>query len=179
MEQVHGTQVRVVEGRGTQTFPACDGLITKEKEVALMVLVADCIPLLLHDPLKGVIGALHVGRAGAFGGIVPHAIGLLQTTFEVDPASLHVHLGPSIGGCCYEIGGEALALAQKEFSAYLSGRYLNLRALVQDQLARLGVGHVDADAPCTCCDARYFSYRREGVTGRQAGIIMQRSGCGK
>ncbi|MBE0495990.1 MAG: peptidoglycan editing factor PgeF [Campylobacterales bacterium] len=179
MEQVHGTQVRVVEGQCTQTYPACDGLITKEKDVALMVLVADCIPVVLYDPKTEVIGALHVGRAGAFGGIVPHAIGLLQSTFGVEPSSLHVSLGPSIGGCCYEIGGEALVTAQKEFSTYLDGRYLNLQALVQDQLARLGVVHVESDAPCTCCDGRYFSYRREGQTGRQAGIILQRSESGK
>jgi len=172
MEQVHGTAVRIATERANRTFEACDGLITQMENLALMVLVADCIPVLMHDPKTRTVAAVHAGRAGAFGGIVLEALRAMRETFGVQPEHLHVSLGPSIGGCCYELDGAALEEAKKRFGAHVHGRTLDLRALVEGQLKAAGVLHVKSTFGCTCCDTRYFSYRRDKTTGRQAGIIM-------
>jgi YfiH family protein len=172
MDQVHGTHVEIIQTPQPHTIAKCDGLLTQRKGVGLMVLTADCTPVLLHDPETQTIGALHVGRKGAFDGIVPHAIKRMQHAFGTVPKTLHVWLGPSIGECCYEIDGEVLAYAKANFAPYLQGKKLNIHALITDQLYDAGVKHICANTECTCCDRNYFSYRRDGITGRQAGVIM-------
>jgi len=178
MEQVHGTQVRHVTTLQAQTFEACDGLITRVENLALMVLVADCIPVLMYDPRTRTIAALHVGRAGAFLGIIAAALEQMRHSYAVAPEHLHVSLGPSIGGCCYALDGSVLEEANKKFGAYVRGQKLDLRALAKGQLQAAGVRHIQEDFPCTCCGEDYFSYRTEGKTGRMAGVIMLRGARG-
>lgn len=172
MNQVHGTHVEIIQIPQPHTVAKCDGLLTQLKGVGLMVLTADCTPVLLHDPVTQTIGALHVGRKGAFGEIVPATIKRMQHTFGSVPKSVHAWLGPSIRACCYEIDGEVLVYAKANFAPYLQGKKLNIHGLIVDQLRDAGVVHVHESPSCTCCDRDYFSYRRDGITGRQAGVIM-------
>jgi polyphenol oxidase len=175
MQQVHGSRVAVVEGPRTEPVPGVDALVTTVPELALAALVADCVPVLLADPGAGVVAAVHAGRAGAAAGVVPNAVramlGLGATAAGIDAL-----LGPAVCGACYEVP----AWMRDEVAARLPGSAtttrqgtpaLDLRAGVARQLVSLGVPRVVADPRCTAEDPDLFSHRRDGVTGRQAGVV--------
>lgn len=174
MEQVHGADaVVVVDPRGR---PRGDALVTAVRGVALVVLVADCVPVLLADPVAGVVAAVHAGRAGTLAGVLSGAIeamvGLGARVYRVQAA-----LGPSICGACYEVspGTYADAVVREPASGARS-RWgtpsLDLRAALRAQLRAVGVRHVQASSTCTAESAEHFSYRRDGVTGRFAGVVL-------
>ena len=106
MEQVHGSAVAVVDGPRAQPVPQTDGLVTATPGLALMVLVADCVPVLLASP--GAVGAVHAGRAGSAAGVVPAAVAAL-VGLGADLAATDALLGPSICGACYEVPAEMQA----------------------------------------------------------------------
>lgn len=170
MNQVHGKAVTIINS--LQTPPTCDALITNKTNIALMVLVADCIPLLLYDTKLHIIAAVHAGRKGAFLNIAQETIRAMQTRYGTTSSDIQAFLGPSIKQCCYEISGEVLKEALQKFPTFLKKRHLDIRGIVKSQLYALHVKKIDDNSPCTCCDANYFSYRRDGQTGRFAGIIM-------
>jgi len=114
MEQVHGTNITTITRATASPIPKSDGLLTKEPRLALLVQTADCTPVLLHAPDVSVVGALHAGRAGAFGAIVPKALKKLKDEFGASMEVLHVWLGPAIGACCYEIS-RCASLCKSEF----------------------------------------------------------------
>ncbi len=174
MDQVHSDRVEIVDGSAPSPVPACDAIVTNEKNLALAVMVADCIPMLLFDETKGVVAAVHAGRNGTFKEISAKTVERMQKGFGCRPADLKAKLGPSIGECCYEISEDLAQIVEKSFSkVYMNGRYLNLRHLNFDQLTRAGLhpGNIEISDICTRCSEKYFSYRREGVTGRFAGVI--------
>jgi hypothetical protein len=175
MEQIHGTNITTLSRATTTPVPRSDGLLTKEPRLALLVQTADCTPVLLYAPDVGVVGALHAGRAGAFGGIIPKALDKLSNDFGASLEGLHVWIGPAIGQCCYEIDGEALVHARANFGNYVEGKNLNINGILLEQLMQNGVKNIHNNKICTACDKHYFSYRRDGRTGRQGGIIMLRS----
>jgi YfiH family protein len=175
MEQVHGAAVAVVDGPRAAPVPGTDGLVTATAGLALAVLVADCVPVLLADPGAGVVGAVHAGRAGAAAGVVDRAVEAM-TRLGATAAGTDVLLGPAVCGACYEVP----AALRDEVTAALPGSAattrrgtpgLNLRAGIGRRLAELGVDRVVADPRCTAEDPELFSYRRDGVTGRQAGLV--------
>jgi purine-nucleoside/S-methyl-5'-thioadenosine phosphorylase / adenosine deaminase len=182
MQQVHGGSVAVVgsadRGRGAQHFtgsiPGVDALVTFDPGVALVVLTADCVPVLLHDSERAV-AAVHAGRGGVMAGVVEAAVRALT------PASVQAisaTIGPAIGGCCYEVEAE---LADRVGSRLPAARAvttwgtpsLDLAAAVASQLHRIGVHDVRRVGGCTRCEERWFSHRRSPGTGRQAGIIVR------
>ncbi|MBC7287852.1 MAG: polyphenol oxidase family protein [Armatimonadetes bacterium] len=184
-EQVHGGQVAVLlEGplRERLTVPGIDGLVTTVAEVALVVRVADCVPVLLWVPYRAV-AAVHAGWRSLASGILAAAIRELRR-LNFSPAEVRAAVGPAIGPCCYQIGGEvaerlsslpggAASIAQRE------GRlYADLPSLAIAGLAALGVppGSITHVGPCTSCNRDiFFSYRREGEkAGRQVGAIVLR-----
>jgi YfiH family protein len=173
MRQVHGSDVAVVDG-GEQRQPEADALVTSTPGIALVVLVADCVPLLLTDAAAGVVAAVHVGRRGVAANIVTAAVDRMRGLGARD---VWGRLGPCIGACCYAVGEDV----QDEVAAGLpairsrtrEGRpSLDLRAGVVAQLAALGITQVSADAACTAEDPRCYSYRRDTVTGRMAGVVV-------
>lgn len=172
MNQVHRNNVVIIDA--IQTPPTCDALITNKPNIALMVLVADCVPLLLHDEKLNIISAIHAGRQGAFLNIVAFAIEKMQTAFNSNPKEIKAYLGASIKQCCYEIDGKVLEEAKQNYPQFLNKNYLDIRGIVKSQLKALHVKNIDDNTSCTCCDKDYFSYRRDGTTGRFAGIIMLR-----
>ena len=94
--------------------------------------------------------------------------------YRCDPDDIRAAMGPSIHACCYEVSEEIGEIVLKNFGErYMNGRSLDLQALNLDFLTKKGLRreNIEIDAICTCCDSDYFSYRREGVTGRSAGVI--------
>ncbi|MBW3601234.1 MAG: polyphenol oxidase family protein [Actinobacteria bacterium] len=194
MEQVHGGRVARVtgadRGRGANgrdhAVPGCDALVTSEAGLALVVLVADCVPVLLVDP-GGSVAAVHAGRGGVVAGVVPAAVDALGATRRADVLAV---LGPAIGGCCYEVPPTmADAVCRVVPAAHATTtwgtRAVDLPAAVTAQLAAAGVRRVRLQGGCTRCGSdRWFSHRaaREGTRtqGRQAGVIhrQRRPGAG-
>lgn len=174
MTQVHGRQVRTVASPGTEP-PTCDALVTATPGVALAVMAADCVPVLLADPDAGVVGAAHAGRTGVATHVVTATVEAMLE-LGAEPHRIDVLLGPAICGRCYavplELAEQVEALAPGGASTTPEGApALDLRAALAAELARLGVTQIVSDPRCTAEDRELFSYRRDGVTGRQAGLI--------
>jgi polyphenol oxidase len=175
MNQVHGAGVAVVDGPRDGAVPATDALVTATPGLALCVLVADCVPVLLADPVAGVVAAVHAGREGVRKGIVPATLSAMAS---LGARARHVSalLGPAVCGSCYEVPAQMQAeVARVAPSAAVRTRTgmpgLDLRAGVDEILRRAGIPEVVQDPRCTVEDPHLFSHRRDGVTGRQAGIV--------
>ena len=175
MEQLHTNTVTVVDGPAEGPIEATDAIVTREKDLALCVLVADCTPVLLSDHTAGVIAAAHAGRMGARNGIVRRTVEQM-VALGAAPERIQVLLGPAAAGESYEVP-EAMAV---DVDKHLPGSRtktakgtagLDIRAGLVRQLMSLGVTHIDADPRDTITDHDFFSHRRDGVTGRQAGVI--------
>ncbi|RSM57037.1 peptidoglycan editing factor PgeF [Amycolatopsis sp. WAC 01376] len=174
MEQVHGRTATVVDGSETSAAEATDALVTAEPGLALVVLVADCVPVMLADVEAGVVAAVHAGRVGARVGVVPAAIEAMRS-LGAEPARIEGLLGPAICGDCYEVPAAMAADVEEHVpgSACKTRKGtpgLDLRAGLWRQLANLGVGKIGVDPRCTNEDRTLFSFRRDGTTGRIAGI---------
>ncbi|MGW5075331.1 peptidoglycan editing factor PgeF [Rhodococcus sp. NPDC004095] len=175
MEQIHSRNVTVVTGPVDAPVEATDALVTTERNLALVVLTADCVPLLLSDDEAGVIAAVHAGRVGARIGIVPRVLdAMIAQGAEI--SRIGAFLGPAASGRQYEVP----AAMQADVEAHLPGSAtttergtpgLDLRAGLRRQLLEAGVGGVAEDPRCTIEDRMLFSYRRSGVTGRIGGAI--------
>ena len=177
MHQVHGDQVTIIESTPPAAVPACDALVTDAPGVALVVLVADCVPVLLADGQAGVVGAAHAGREGVRTHVVTRTVeAMIELGAQRD--RLDVLLGPAICGRCYEVSQELVdqveAAAPGGASRTPTGApALDLRAALASELACQGVKLVVSDPRCTAQDPTLFSYRRDGITGRQAGVIWR------
>ena len=174
MEQIHGVTVQVVDRPPTGPVEATDGLVTATPGIAVAALVADCVPVLLADPVHGVVGAVHAGRVGAAAGVLPRAVGAFRSAGG-DPAASDVLLGPAICGACYEVPADMQAAVESRLpgSAVRTRRGtpgLDLRAGLARQLAALGVDRIVTDPRCTAEDPELYSHRRDGTTGRQAAL---------
>lgn len=175
MSQVHGNGVSVIGPDRPVDLPTCDGLVTATAGMALAVLVADCVPVLLADARAAVIGAAHAGREGVRQHVVSRTVEAM-VALGANPARLDVLLGPAICGECYEVSAEIVEQVEAVApgGAVLSRNgapALDLRVALSVELSGLGVGQVVSDPRCTAEDRRLFSYRRDGITGRQAGVV--------
>lgn len=183
LKQVHGDRiVTISRSSSPNTTTEADGLITLEAGSLLGIATADCVPILMIEPHKGIAAALHAGWRGTYKGIAPQAVTLLAEEWQVDPLNLQVALGPSIGSCCYEVGpevGEAIVSRWniQNVSAWRRNGekgFLDLRAINTLQLAEVGVPQtqITHTGPCTFCHAAFASYRRDGSgAGRQLSVI--------
>ena len=175
MEQVHGRTATVVDGTEQRPAEATDALVTAKPGLGLVALVADCVPVLLGDPVAGVVAAVHAGRVGARVGVLPAAIEAM-TGLGARPERIEALLGPAACGECYEVP----AAMRDDVERHLPGSAsrtrkgtpgLDLRAGLWNQLAGAGVGKVGVDPRCTMEDRTLFSHRRDnGRTGRLAAI---------
>jgi YfiH family protein len=175
MNQVHGTGVVVVDGPQDGPVPAADALVTSTPGLVLCVLVADCVPVLLTDPVAGVVAAVHAGREGVRQGVLPAALSAMAS---LGARARHVTalLGPAVCGACYEVPvAMQHDVARVAPAAAVRTRRgtpgLDLRAGLAEMLQRAGVAQVVHDPRCTVEDRLLFSHRRDGVTGRQAGLV--------
>ncbi|WNV77358.1 peptidoglycan editing factor PgeF [Geodermatophilus sp. DSM 44513] len=175
MDQVHGTRVVVVDGPAEGPLAATDAVVTRTPGLVLCVLVADCVPVLLADPAAGVVAAVHAGREGVRAGVVPATLSAMARLGS-RPADVTALLGPAVCGACYEVPRAMQAdVARVAPAAAVRTRQgtpgLDLRAGLAELLRGAGVGQVVHDPRCTVEDRRLFSHRRDGVTGRQAGVV--------
>lgn len=171
MNQSHSDQVVVVDGSLINEVNA-DALVTQQSDIALAVLVADCIPLLLWDEERMCVAAVHVGRGGLMNEIALKTLAVMRAMGGVEISAL---LGPSICGKCYEVGEEihveVCAVHPLADSRTRSGSLsLDLPKALAGQLSAQGVT-VKQSSECTVENLEFFSYRRDGITGRQAGVI--------
>ena len=170
--QVHGATVVVVTEPPVPP-PAADALVTTTADVTLCVRAADCVPVLLADPVAGVVGSVHAGRNGMHAGVVVAAVDQMA---DLGAQQVQAWVGPHICGACYEVP-EAMRheVSARVPAAYSTTRWgtpgLDIGAGVRTQLAGLGCEVVDAGG-CTYENADLFSYRREGPrSGRAAGLV--------
>ncbi|MGY2128041.1 peptidoglycan editing factor PgeF [Blastococcus sp. SYSU DS0617] len=175
MDQVHGSGVAVVAGPQDGPLPGTDALVTATPGLVLGVLAADCVPVLLTDPVAGVVAAVHAGREGVRRGVLPATLSAMAS---LGARARHVTalLGPAVCGACYEVpeAMQAEVAAVVPTAAVRTRRGtpgLDLRAGLAEILGRAGVTEVVQDARCTVEDRTLFSHRRDGVTGRQAGLV--------
>ncbi len=173
MNQVHGNNVEIVTSSSPVLIDVCDGLITNEINLPLMVMVADCIPILLWDENKGVIAAVHAGRNSTFQKIVQVTVQKMISSFKCNPKDISVLLGPSIQKCCYEVSNELAMIVKNSFGeAFVNDRLIDLQGINKKQLLDMGVENISISDICTKCSLQpYFSYRLDKHTGRFAGII--------
>lgn len=173
MNQSHGDTVAVVDGVA-KPEPHADALVTAELGVTLAVLVADCIPLLLWDDVAQIVAAVHVGRRGLLNKIALRTVSVMNSLGAEHIEGL---LGPSICGRCYEVGDEIYEEVSAAFpiARAVSAKgtpSLDLPNALTQMLFGWGV-KVSRSTVCTVENSNYFSFRRDGVTGRQAGMIWQ------
>lgn len=180
MNQVHGGEVAVVDGPWPDTAPDVDALVTRNPELALAVLVADCVPVLLADPGAEVVAVAHAGRKGLLANIVGATVGAM---YDLGAREILARVGPSVCGRCYEVptGLQAVVTAAEPSARSMTraGRpALDVAAGVRAQLHRLGVP-VGRIAGCTVEDHSLYSYRRDHTTGRFAGLVWLAAGPGQ
>lgn len=191
--QVHGATVVVAADVSLEARPDADALVSY-RELAVGVRVADCVPVLIGNPDTGAVAAIHAGWKGFVAGVVPRAIEALQKKDgdrHRSGRSLVAAIGPCIGPCCFEVSADVAAAIDEAAGvpvSFASGdradkRLVDLRAAVRAHLVRAAKSaksqgaralRVDIDdvAGCTRCDAtRFFSFRRNGETGRMLAAI--------
>ena len=185
--QVHTDIIRHVTkadaaGLDHAAYPECDGLITNDPGTALVIFTADCTPILLHDPVTGAVGAVHAGWRGTAADIAGKAVRAMVSAFGCDPKNIRSAIGPNIGVCCFETGGEVpeamvntYGNAAKKFISPVGDKYyVNLKELNALSLRNAGVTNIVISTACTACEHdRFWSHRvTKGVRGSQGAIIV-------
>lgn len=174
LRQVHGTQT--VDAAQAAKNSEADAAFARQSGVVCAVMTADCLPVLFCDRAGTVVAAAHAGWRGLCAGVLEQTIAAMQ----VAPQDILVWLGPAIGPENFEVGDEVRAafIAQDlacsaAFIEHGPGKWLaDLYALARRRLKLAGIDAVSGGGMCTVDDAdRYFSYRRDGVTGRMATLI--------
>lgn len=174
LKQVHG--VRCVDVATAGHDAEADASFSRTPVQACAVLTADCLPLLLCDEAGTVVAAVHAGWRGLAAGVIEAAAGAMQ----VPGARLLAWLGPAIGPAAFEVGAEVRAAflqqdqgAAAAFVPHGTGKWLcDLYVLARRRLARLGVKRIHGGGDCTYTQReRFFSYRRDGITGRMATLV--------
>ncbi len=181
-KQEHTAAVMAVdENDADKTFDfGVDGLVTNCKNLALGVFTADCVPVLLYDPVKAVIGAVHSGWRGTVQKICKNAVLLMAEKYGCIPENIRAVIGPSIGKCCFEIGDDtaeeiksAFPYVYHKYVVPKNGKFLaDNSGLVEYTLKEYGVTMVDKSCECTYCNNDMFFSHRKGDRGRQCGFIM-------
>jgi YfiH family protein len=194
-DQRHTATVAVVDeklaGRGHEgaadaaaAFPATDALLTSRPGVALAILVADCAPVVLYDPVRRAAGVAHSGRAGTLGGVVPRAIEAMTAAFGSDPGDLLIGIGPAIGAASYEIGAAEAAQVAEALGGPAAGLLapsrpgharFDLAGAIRLQLRAAGVspGNVhDLAVDTRTSTGDFFSDRAARPCGRFAAVAM-------
>lgn len=184
LRQVHGTRVlRLAQADLAGALPDADACWTDEPGIACTVQVADCLPVLFATADGRAVAAAHAGWRGLAAGVLDATVAALCEGSGTEPARLHAWLGPCIGPQAFEVGAEVRDAfpADPQFLVYRprpddDPRWrADLAGLARARLRRLGLTLVSGGTWCTVSDAsRFFSYRRDGVTGRLAAAVWRR-----
>lgn len=174
MNQVHGNEVKIIDKNSSNLIDNCDAIITKDKDLILMVMVADCIPILMFDKKKGVVAAVHAGRNSTLQKIAEITAKKMIDELKCKAEDIEVIMGPSIQGCCYEVGNEIVNIVEKSFGKefIIDNKYLNLQLLNKKILENIGVFNISISNICTKCTSdNFYSYRRDKNCGRFCALI--------
>lgn len=183
VNQVHGTDVFVVGRVGTPAGdagepnnpPTADALITSVPGKALLIQVADCQPVLIYDPVKKVIANVHSGWRGSISNIIGRTVAVMGETFGCSPSDMVAGIGPSLGPCCAEFIHYRTEIPARFWKYKNASNFFDFWAISRDQLRDAGLPdkNIAVSGFCTRCNTdRFFSYRREHITGRFAGVIV-------
>jgi YfiH family protein len=188
VRQVHGSDILVIDEPNEEydhfSSVESDAVITNQPGVMIGICVADCVPILLCDSVKGVVAAVHAGWQGTAAKLAAKTVAGMKSLFGSDPGELQAAIGPGIGKCCYEVDAPVRqAFLQNGIpwdsfaEARSEGKWrLDMAAANRDLLLSAGVpaSAIQVSDMCVCCRKDlFFSYRRDnGDTGRQMGFIM-------
>lgn len=190
--QTHTDIVRVAhreeagKSLDNRDWPECDGFVTNEAGVALVIFTADCTPILFHDPVTGAVGAAHAGWRGTAANIAGKTVEAMVRAYGCDPANIHAAIGPNIAQCCFACDADvpdamtdALGDAAREWIECRGDKYyVNLKAINAQFLRNSGVTHIEISTECTMCSChRFWSHRvTRGNRGSQGAIIVCKGG---
>lgn len=180
-DQQHTDNIKIVTGVNDDVS-ATDGVITRTSGLVLMLLFADCTPIILFAPKEKVLGIIHAGWKGTAKKIASKAVSIFQKDFNVDPNTINAAIGPAIGQCCYPVSIEVAEELKKSIKKNHDNIFKNnendskinvdLKRLNARQLIETGVTNIDISDDCTSCqNLLFYSYRADkGKTGRHAAI---------
>jgi hypothetical protein len=181
--QVHSAQVVRADAPRPVDQPhlQADIILTDRPEVTLMMRFADCVPILLHDPVRRVVGLVHAGWLGTVRRAAQQAVLAMQAEYGSQPADILAGIGPSIGADHYEIGAEVADQVRQVFGqdatrllpSYNGAVHFDLWSANRLQLEAVGVHHIEVSGLCTACHVEdWYSHRQEGGrTGRFGALI--------
>jgi len=183
--QTHSANIHIVTKKESvgweseqSSIENCDALISNQKGIMLTILTADCVPILLLDPINQVVAAIHAGWRGTEQEIVLKTVKKMQEVFNSNPKEIVAGIAPSIGTCCYEVDWNVAKHFKEIKDAYTQqdDKYmLNLPLINKKQLLNIGLQEekIELSNICTACEVEhYFSYRKEqGCSGRFMSMI--------
>ncbi len=174
MAPVHGREVGVVDSQTVSPVLGVDALVTASPDLGLLVVAADCVPLLLGDPSAGVVAAVHAGWRGVEADVVGATLEVMQDLGAV-LTNVSAVVGPAICGQCYEVEHDRYeaVTARAPHAASVTrtgGLGLDLRSAVSERLEQVGID-VETWGECTYESPRFYSFRRDPQTGRHGGLI--------
>jgi YfiH family protein len=172
--QVHGTDIVAVGGQAgpdeeAKAIAEADGLATDQPGVGLLIKQADCQAVILYAPERRVVANLHVGWRGNVANMPGKGVAFLKERYGVEPAELKAGVSPSLGPCCAEFVNHESELGPSFLPYQIRPEHFDLWQVTVDQLCAAGVplASIEVSGLCTrCAAAMFYSYRREGVTGR-------------
>lgn len=167
MDQIHSDNIAIIHNKNQNLAP-CDAVITNLTNTMLCVMVADCIPLLLFDEKCAVISAIHAGKAGIYKKIVSKTLLKMKEVFGSNFADISLFAGAHIQKTCYELKNENFG----EFTPFAKNSYFDLSSALRAEISPFNFKKVEISPTCSHCNKDYFSYRRDGITGRFCGYIM-------
>lgn len=185
--QVHSRNVVIVEDLQEEDgsgLDRVDGLTTASRDVPMLLHFADCVPVIVFDPGKGVAGIFHAGWRGTAQSIVAHGVSIMKERFGCSPGSMVAAVGPAIGSCCYPTGADVVRSLEETvegagnlIESRAGKQFPDLKAINALQLLASGVGDVDVSDSCTACNPDVFYSHRQsgGITGRQGALVCVRS----
>jgi polyphenol oxidase len=185
--QVHGDRIHVVESARGEILQA-DAIVTAEPNIFPAIKTADCLPILILDPVRKLAAAVHAGWRGTVLRITRKTVEFMGNTFRSDPSNLVIGIGPGIGPCCYEVDGAVLKPFRKDFpdpERFISvhnsdpnskkSHHLDLLKANRSELIAMGVSEQNihsADLCTACHPALFFSHRRDGAkSGRHIALV--------
>ena len=174
MNQTHSSNIKVIYHNSDLIVDDCDAIITNKTDICLLVMVADCIAILIKDEKKGVIAAVHSGRAGTFFNISSKVVNKMIKEFGCDMKDIKVEFSPSIQKCCYEVNNEMIEFVRNTYGEeFIFNNNISLQDINKKLLEDLGILNIKISNVCTKCSNKdYFSYRKDKNCGRFAGIIF-------
>lgn len=170
MDQTHSSTVNFIYGN-KQIYKSTDALITSNKDIALQVKVADCMPIFIFDKKSSFFGAIHAGWRGLANGIIENSIELLKKK-DFNLRNIKVFIGPSISKRNFEIQNDVMEYFDSKFSIVKDGKiFLSLQEVAIDKFASYGISDILNTNECTYDNLNYHSYRRDKTDKRMKGWI--------